>query len=212
MKNTKDLSLEELENLLAEKKKEEAAKEKAEKLKYIKERDRMIINLCLEATKISEVIERFNANAHEAMRQQKIKLDEYGKIRKNSKGGFQLITEDGEYKIQYAYNGISDYDERANKAEELLKDFLQDKIQKKDKVLYGMIVSLLERNKAGRLEFSRIQSIYKYETEFDDPRWKEALKLFKESFVLKDSKMQPLFYKKNDKGTYDLIKLNFSSI
>lgn len=208
----KDLSVEELEQMLAEKKKQQVENEKAARAKYVKERDALIINLSLVAMTMNKELEKFSLNAHEAMRQQRIKLDEYGGIRKNSKGGFQLMTEDGEYKIKYDYHGIADYDERANKAEELLKDFLQDTIKKKDKGLYNIIVSLLERNKAGQLEFSRISSLYKYENDYDDPRWREAIKLFKESFVVKGSKMQPRFYKRAENGTYELINLNFSSI
>lgn len=205
-------SIEELEALLKQKKDEQKAKEKSERLEYVKARDAMIANLSAQAIRLSEQLSVFNESAHKAMQIQKTKLDDYGAIRKNSKGGFQVQTEDGSFKIKYAYSAIGDYDERANKAEELLKDFIEHMVKKKDKGPYKIIQSLLERNKAGQLEYSRISSLYKYENDYDDPRWQEAIKLFKESFIVKGSRMQPMFYQLDEKGKYQLINLNFSNV
>lgn len=212
MTKTKDLSVEELEALLAEKKKAQKELEIKERETYVRERDKTISSLSKEASELNAKLQAFAQKANEAMMLQRDKLNEYGAIRKNSKGGFQIFTEDRTLKIKYAYNAIGDYDERANKAEELLKEFIEHMVKKSDKKAYNIIQGLLERNKAGQLEYSRIQALYKYESDFDDPRWKEALKLFKESFVVKDSKMQPLFYKLNENGKYEHISLNFSSM
>lgn len=211
-KETKDLSVAELEAALAAKKKEQSDKEKAERKKYVSDRDAMILNLCAQATELNYILKNLNILAHESMEQQKVKLAAYGKLRKNSKGGFELKTEDGSYKIKYAYTSTPSYDERALKAEELLKDFLQSVIKKKDQGAYGIIMSLLERNKAGQLEYSRISKLYQQEDQYTDERWLEAIKLFKESFTVGDSKMQLYFFKKNERNEYDPINLNFSSM
>lgn len=213
-KKVNEMTTQELEQLLAEKKKEEKARAVAARKAYIKERDDVIQYLAAQALVLSSRLTKFAEDSHQMLQKQKVKLDEYGAIRKNSKGGFQITTEDGKYKIKYAYNSISDYDERADKAEALLKDFLKDMIKKKQKddFSFEMVQSLLERNSAGKLEYSRVQRLYQYEDKHTDPRWVEAIKLFKESFLVRDSKMQVLIYERSEKGTYELIPLNFSSM
>jgi uncharacterized protein DUF3164 len=205
-------TIQELEAKLAEAKKEQADEEKQERKKYIANRDATVINLCTQAKELNHILTNLSVLAHAAMRQQKQKLSEYGRLRKNSKGGFELKTEDGLFKIRYGYTSIPTYDERATKAEDLLKEFLKTTIKQKDLGAYEIIMSLLERNKAGQLEFSRISKLYQLEDRYTDERWLEAIKLFKESFRVTGSKMQLAFYQLNAKNEYELINLNFSSL
>lgn len=212
MKTVDQMSTEELEALLAQKKQGEQAALQKEKEQYEIDRNKAVNSLSKVAEEVSGILENFNREAREMMEEQKMALEKYGKIRANSKGGFQLVSADGQYKVVYQYKSISSYDERADKAEALLKDFLNDIIKKKDKDMHEIIMSLLERNGKGQLEYSRVQTIYKHENKYSDPRWVEAIKLFKESFTVTDSKMQIYFHKKNENGAYELINLNFSSL
>ena len=140
------------------------------------------------------------------------KLNEYGEIKSNSKGGFHLKTKDGKGKIVYKYSTLCDWDERSVKAEELLKDFLSDVVKKKNKEHFELIMGLLEKNKEGKLEYSRMQTLYSRENLFTDPRWMEAIRLFKESFRPISSKMRLEFYKRNEtSGKWELVSLNLSS-
>lgn len=207
-----EFSVEQLEAMLAEKKKAETEKEKKKRLEYEKFRNDAVISMASSAKELSLQIQDFHKDTKTIMESFKNKLEEYGKIRGNSKGGFQLLSDDKKYKVVYAFNSKSGYDERADKAEELLKDFMNDVIRKKDKTMHGIIMSLLERNGKGQLEHSRVQDLYKYENDYDDPRWKEAIRLFKESFMIKGSKMSIYFYELNEMGGYDLVPLNFSSL
>lgn len=205
-------TVEELEAKLAAAKQEQADALKKEREQYVKLRDTTIINLCAKATGLSEMLTAFNDMAFKAMQLQQEALAKYGKMRKNSKGGFMLTTEDGEFRIKYAYNSESYYDERADKAAELLKDFINDFIKKKDKGAAAMIMDLLARNNKGQLEYGRISKLYSREKDYTDPRWVEAIQLFKDSYQQRDSKYQLYFYKRNAKNEYDLINLNFSAV
>lgn len=211
-KSIEDMSVEELTAQLAAKQKAEKAKEQKAKKEYEEGRDAIIKHLIDEASDIGGTLSYLMKEATARMDEQKKKLDEYGKIRSNSKGGFKIETSDGRYRIIRQYRAINDYDERATKAEELMKDFLLDTVKKKDKDLFEIIMSLLERNKAGRLEYSRIQSLYKHEDKYDDPRWVEAIRLFKESFNQTGSKFAIYFYERDENGVYQPINLNFSSL
>lgn len=204
--------IEKLKADLAAAEKEQQELEKAEREEYVKLRDTTIINLCVKASGLSEMLHAFNDIAFKSMQQQQEALSKYGKMRKNSKGGFMLTTEDGEFRVKYAYNSESYYDERADKAAELLKDFINDFIKKKDKGAAAMIMDLLARNNKGQLEYGRISKLYQREKDYTDPRWTEAIQLFKESYQQRDSKYMLYFYKRNSKNEYEMINLNFSSI
>ncbi len=208
----KQLSVTELEALLAEKRKEETTRIKKEQEEYENHRNTVVIKLSKTAKEVSGIIGSFNKETRELLDEQRDLLNKYGKIRGNSKGGFALESIDGNFKITYQFKSISSYDERADKAEELLKEFLNDTIKKKDRKMHEMIMSLLERNGKGQLEYARVQSLYKFENDYDDIRWKEAIKLFKESFVVKGSKMQIYFHERAANGSFEPINLNFSSM
>ncbi len=211
-KNPAEMTTTELEELLVKKRQAELKAVQKEKEQYELNRNTVVHSLAKTAKEIAALLAVFNTEAREAMEEQKEALAKYGKIRGNSKGGFQLNNADGNLRVVYQYKSISTYDERADKAEELLKDFLNDTIKKKDKDMHEIIMSLLERNSKGQLEYSRVQSIYKHESKYSDARWTEAIKLFKESFTVSDSKMQIYFYEKNENGQYEPINLNFSSL
>jgi len=211
-KSIEEMSVEELQAHLASKQKAEKAKEQKAKKEYEESRDAAINHVIGEAQDIAATLKYLMDLASSTMEQQKEKLDEYGKIRSNSKGGFKIETKDGRYRIIRQYRAINDYDERASKAEDLMKDFLLDTVKKKDKDLFEIIMSLLERNKAGKLEYSRIQALYKHEDKYDDPRWVEAIRLFKESFNQTGSKFAIYFYERDSSGVFQPINLNFCSL
>ncbi|NDG53898.1 MAG: DUF3164 family protein, partial [Flavobacteriia bacterium] len=109
-------------------------------------------------------------------------LSEYGKIRSNSKGGFSVTDKNDTMRVTRRRDTEPVWDERSGKAVELIKEFLGDAIKKRDIKMYEILMSFLERNANGDLEYGRVMDLYKHEDKFDDPRWKEGLKLIKESF------------------------------
>lgn len=165
-----------------------------------------------DATLLNSHLNQFFYDSTKSLQGMKMELDKYGEIRSSSKGGFSRISKNGKHKVVYRYTTISDWDERAKKAEDLLREFLGDFVKKRDIKMFNIISALLEKNKEGNLEFSRIQSLYSRESEFDDPRWKEAIKLFKESYKAVDSKMRIEVYKRSEvSNKWELIPLNLSS-
>ena len=211
-KTADQMTTEELQALLDQRQKEakdQAKKERDEYEKYINATTSEIVN---DAMDLHGLMKIFFETVTTKLTRMRDKLNEYGEIKSTSKGGFQRITKDGKYKVVYKYNTICAWDERAEKAEELLRDFLKDFVKKRDLKMYNIISALLERNKEGNLEYSRIQSLYSQESEFDDPRWKEAIRLFKESFRPVDSKMRIEIYQKNGVSQkWEPVSLNLSS-
>ncbi|MFV0330926.1 MAG: DUF3164 family protein [Dysgonomonas sp.] len=203
---------EELQAMLDRKQKEAkelARKEREEYETYINDTTSDIVKDALELNGLMRVFFDSTTTKLSNMRD---KLNTYGEIKSTSKGGFHRVSKDGKHKIVYRYSTICTWDERAEKAEGLLREFLTDFVKKRDIKMYNVVSALLERNKEGNLEYSRIQSLYSQENEFDDPRWREAIRLFKESFRPVDSKMRIEVYQRNEtSGKWEPISLNLSN-
>jgi hypothetical protein len=203
---------EELEVLLLAKRREKAEQQRREREAYEKYINDTTGRIVKRALKLRKIMGGFHASATEDLNAMREKLDQYGEIKSTSKGGFSRITPDGQHKLVYRYTTICAWDERAEKAEGLLRDFLRDFVKKRDLKMYNVISALLERNAEGNLEYSRIQSLYSQENEFDDPRWKEAIRLFKEAFRPASSKMRIEVYERNsESGKWESVSLNLSS-
>lgn len=213
VKTVDQMTTKELEVYLAERKKEQIAEMNRKRAEYEKYVEQNTSRLVRKAIKLNTILTTFFANSTTILEEMREKLNEYGAIRSNSKGGFTLKTDDGKYKVVYRYSTTCDWDERAEKAEELLKDFLFDVLKKRDKEMFEVILGLIEKNKEGKLELSRIQTLYAKESLFSDPRWVEAIRLFKESFQPVDSKMRLEFYKRSEvSNKWEPITLNISSL
>lgn len=212
-KTIDQMTTEELQAYLEERKREEVQKAQQAREEYEKFVDKTTSRIVRNAQRISKLLTEFKDRTTAELEQMREKLNEYGAIRANSKGGFLLRTKEGDGKVLYKYASICDWDERAAKAEGLLTDFLKDVVKKRDKELFELIIGLLEKNKEGKLEFSRMQALYAKETLFADPRWVEAIRLFKESFRVIDSKMRLEIYTRNEETKeWVIVPLNLSSI
>lgn len=212
LKPVGELTAAEMKFIMEAKAKEERDQQEMERAQFEEMVDSEASQMIRGALVIREMMEDFYHQTTGSLNAMRELLNEYGKVRSNSMGGYHLKTKDGKFKIVYRYKTVNDWDARADKAEELLKDFLKGVLFKRDEDSYELIMALLEKNKEGKLEYSRIQTIYSQENRFDDPRWKEAIRLFKESYTKTGSKMVLEFYKRNEiSQKWEPISLNLSS-
>lgn len=207
-----ELTTEEFELLKAEKQKQVQRQRERERKAYEAKKHQMVYDLTTEAIELNERLRKFKAKCLAEYTNIKSELENYGDLRANSKGGFSLRTEDDKFKITYTIVNIPLWDERSEKAEALLKEFLSDTVKKRDKDLHDILLTFLEKNKEGKFEYSRIQSLYQHEDKFTDARWKEAIRLFKESFKTVFAKNRVDFYSQNIENGYDTISLNLSKL
>ncbi len=208
----KDYTVDELEAMLAEKKKKEASKREAARKAYEASRDEKVLELVSEANALKEMLFNFKVKCHNVMELQHEKLQEYGELRSNSKGGFTLKDSKDEMSIRRRRDTEPAWDERSSKAVELIKDFLSDTIKKRDIKMHDILMSFLERNQNGDLEYSRVMDLYRHEDKFNDPRWKEGLKLIKESFSNHLKGYGYEFKVKAEDGKWQNIVLQFSAL
>lgn len=206
------LSVSELEAYLKKKKEKEAKQLAQEKETYERERDENIFKIITTAKTLFKELGEFKQYCHIEMDNQANKLANYGKIRGNSKGGFSVSDRNDTMKVTRRRDTEPVWDERSTKAIELIKEFLGDAIKKRDVKMYEILMSFLERNAKGDLEYSRVMDLYKHEDKFDDPRWKEGLRLIKESFGNHFKGFGYEFKFKDANGKWENILLNFSSL
>lgn len=207
-----NLATAEIEALLAKRKKQEKEKREREKIFFEREKNELIENLFIEAEHLALAAGRFKNKCHQAMETQKQKLDQYGGIRSNSKGGFSIFHTDGTKRITRRRDTDPVWDERGQKAVSLIKDFLGDTVKKRDAKLHDILLGFLERNHNGDLEYSKVMELLKHEDKFNDSRWKEGLQLIKESYSLGFKSFTYEFKQKDKEGKWKAINLNFSSL
>lgn len=209
---TADFTEEQLEEMLAAKRAKAAKEQEKLKKAYEKDRDSSINLIMDDAVSIFKDLTNFKQVVHELMDTQAVKLSEYGKMRSNSKGGFSITTEDGQLRVTRRRDTEPVFDERSEKAIELIKDFLGDVVKKRDVKTYEIIMSLISRNKNQDLEYSEVMNLLKHEDKFTDTRWTEGLRLIKESYSNHLKGYGYEFKRKGEDGKWENIILSFSSI
>lgn len=212
MTNINELSTQELEQLLAKKKAAERQQREKERNEYESSRDSEILSLIEEAQEAALLLGRLKTKTHAIMTAQAAKLEEYGGIRANSKGGFSITSKNGESRIVRRLDSEPTWDERASKGEQLIKSFLFDTVKKKDKNLFEILLSFLQRNKQGDLEYAKVFTLLQHENKYSDERWVEGLKLLKESYTLFHKGFGYEFKVKGPDGKWDNLVLNFASV
>lgn len=212
VKSIEDYSPEELEQLLAKKKQAAKAKEERERKAYEAKRDATVSELVQEAILMHQQLETFKHKCHVSLEEHAVALNEYGKMPGNSKGGFSLTDEAGILRVTRRRDVEPHWDERSTKAVELIKDFLGDAVKKRDQKLYEILMSFLERNQNGDMEYGRVMNLWQHEDKFNDPRWKEGLKLIKESFTTHLKGFGYIFQTRGSDGKWQPINLTFASV
>lgn len=137
--------------------------------------------------------------------------NDYGKVPKDTQKNHTLTSKDGRFQVKYNFQITKGFDERAKSAEVLLKRFIENYISEKAPEFVGLIQALLERNKKGDYDINLMNRLYAMENQFEHEDWKNAIALFKESYVERKTASYVNAYEIDSVGRYQLINVNFSS-
>jgi len=193
----------------------EAKEKKAQQKKrneYEAKRDHTVVSLTENALGLFKELSLFKVLVQEEMDEQALRLNEYGLMRGNSKGGFSITNEADTYRIRRTRDTSPTWDERSTKGVSLIKEFLDDAIKKRAFKEYTLIMDFLEKNKQGDLEYQKVMMLLRREDNYNDPRWKEGLRLLKESYKIVLKGFGYYFERKTSDGKWESISLNFSSL
>lgn len=211
-KPVSELTAEELKTLLADvQRKEKAEKAKKEKA-YQATKNQLVNELVHNALGIQDLLKEFKDKSFSRLKEHYELMKEYGDVKNNHKGNFQLKSADGQFKVEFVNHVIKEFDERADLAAEHLNEFLSEDVKKRNLNHYNVIKGLMEK-KNDKFDVSLVGRIFQMEDEFDHPLWKKAIELFRASYVEVDSTLYVRFFKRNAQtGAYENINLNFASV
>lgn len=202
---------EQLEQMLQAKKAEKEQQRQAERQAYETKRDAFVKRVIGEAVSYHGLLKDFKADLVQSFEEFEKQLNEYGEIRSNSKGGFSITSSDGKHRVRRIRATAPEWDERSKKGEALIIEFLQEQIT--DTKIHKLVMSFLQRNEKGELEYSRVMNLLNMKADFDDPRWVEGLELMQESYNITLRAFQFEFQVKDDiSGKWQRLEMNFSSI
>lgn len=211
-KEFSEMSVAELEALLAAKKEDE---------KNVKQRQREAYE-GLRAKTVADIRERVEQTV-EAVRGLfdfvqaetdgfKAVMAEYGQLRFKDQQSFTL--QDGEFKIEVKSNKVKKFDERADMAAIRLIEFLNAWMKRSergvDDAMYQLAMTLLERNKMGELDYKSVSKLYELEERFGDTEYSSIMRLFKESNVVEGTATNYYFWKRSERGVWIKIEPSFN--
>lgn len=208
----RSLSNEQIEKELERRKVEEKESKRRQREKYESDRNILVSRLVRDAKNMEEVMSGFKQKCLNDLNGFRDYANFYGDIKKSSLGGFSLRNSNTQEVVSLDRNRVPEYDERASMAESLLKEFLEDKIKRRDLQTFRTISALLEKNKKGDFTPARISSLLKIKDNYDDERWQKAMQLFEESFSVRDISYSVSFYTKDAMGKDQAVCLTFASI
>jgi len=211
-KSIEEMTSEEIEQMLAKRKE----KERKEKLKlkqaYEDSRDQLVSRLVKQAKEVHELLSVFKDELHKEFDEHKEKLNQYGGIPGNSKGGFSLVHSSGLIKATRLRSTQPVWDERGEKALELLTDFLHTTVKKSNRKLFEILIEFIQKNKSGELEYAKVMNMLSHRDKWRDERWLKGLDLLEESFSTTFRSFTYAFYTKGKDGKWEPININFSSL
>nr|DAQ85984.1 MAG TPA: Protein of unknown function (DUF3164) [Caudoviricetes sp.] len=209
--NIKNLSAEERATLLAELQKEEKQNRIERRETYEGLRASFMKEVEENVVEITNAVGLFKEWLAQEVEGFVAIMKDYGQVRKSDQRSYTVT--DGDFRIEISSNNVKGFDERADLAAERLIDYLKRYMKKSEKgsddPMYQMAMTLLERNKAGDLDYKSISKLYDLEAKFDG-EYSEIMNLFKEANVVQKNAVNYYFYKKNPKtNVWERIEPSF---
>jgi hypothetical protein len=206
------LSTDQLEALLAQRKMQEAQERNKRRADYESLRETTVSGLIKEAKDLAHHLKDFKTFSFESMDALYELLKEYSNrhASDDAKGNFTIENATETQRICFAVQELGNFDERSKQAEKHIIDFVTRQFSN-DANTQELIMKLLERTK-GNLDIKLVQKLYSMEDKYDDASWKEGIRLLKESYQTHATKRYIRFYEKDENGEWQAISLSFSAV
>jgi hypothetical protein len=143
-------------------------------------------------------------------------VEEYAKRNKldttNWKGNITLMSFDRSVKIELNVNNRIEFDDLAIKAcKALLDEFLSENIDAKNAFIAEIVTDAFSTSR-GKLDTKKVLGLLKYESKIKDEKFQKAMGFLKESIRNVGSKNYYRISVKDDDGSWQPIRLDFSSL
>ena len=214
MSSINEMTVEELERILAEKKQKKRDEERRKREAYEGIRAELIQRVKQKVHAVGgdvrglfDFIEKETGAFIEVM-------NEYGQVKRVGQSNFSIG--DDTFKIIIRTNNVKGFDERADVAATRLMEFLETWIKQKndgiDNPMYQLAMTLLERNKYGDLDYKSISKLYDLEGKFNDPEYSAIMQLFKESNTVERTATNYYFEERDSRGVWRRVEISFNRL
>ena len=149
--------------------------------------------------RVSSYIQRVKKHIYESYADIiELKADVYGE-RVNDQYSNTFTTSDGKLRIKLGYHVTDDYDDTVNTGIEKVKQYISSLGKDvESKRLVGAVLSLLSRNKEGKLHASRVVQLSKMADESGDPSFIDGVKIIRDAHQPTRSKNYIQAWYRND--------------
>jgi len=206
------MSAAELKQLAAAKEKEERARLDAKKKQYTAKRDNFILATVTEMCQLSETLHSLKKKTLTEGNDLHDQMYEIFEKEPKELKRFSLITEDSNHKLEIEKSEVQALNETAEVAITEIRDILRDKFANRNKAMYGVIDSLLSKNRKGDYDPRMVAKLRKHESDVNDERFSKALDTLSAAYYVSDTAMYVRAYKKDQRGKYQPINIQFSSL
>jgi hypothetical protein len=177
-----------------------------------KVRDALVTELHKEAMKLEELIIDFKMKAVTKIDAYLEELAKIKKVRENWKGNISLDSFDGSLRIERKIDETLGFDEKLQLVKTQVDKWVSVRLAGSDEALAKVISQAFNMDKQGKVNTSMLLKLLKLDIE--DPEWKKAMRLLKESMSVRSSKQYINFKTKNSTDTgedWSNVCLNFNS-
>lgn len=207
-----NVSVKDLEDLVAQKRKLERQNELARRDAYEAIRAQVVHVIMKKVMDVVSDVEALHQFVVDETTSFKDVMDEYGHLRRENQMSYRI--QDGDYRVEVKSNKVKRFDERADVAAARLIEFMRKWIETApdgtDNPMYQLAMVLLERNKDGDLDYKNISRLYSMEDKFDDPEYSEIMQLFKESHLVEGTATRFYFWERDEMGVWRKIEPSFN--
>lgn len=175
-------------------------------------RDELVYALIADAKETQAQLREFKLAAMgDAKAYLQLVLEEYGVKRGGEKGNFQLLSYDGQSRVQVAVAEVIVFDERLKAAQTLVEECLHDWSEGARKELRAIVGRAFDVDKEGNVSTGKVLSLLSLK--FDDERWLEAQRAIRDSITVQNTKAYIRFYERSEvDGKWEPISLDIAGL
>lgn len=127
-----------------------------------------------------------------------------------AKGNMQLLSFNGEFKVQIAITDSLVFDERLQIAKSLIDECIHEWTTDSNSNAKALIEHAFQTDKAGNISVSRVLGMLKLN--MDHPKWTQAMNALRDSIQVQSSKSYLRIYRRNTEGKYEQLSLDLANI
>lgn len=174
-------------------------------------RDEFVVTAAAAALALSKTIAAHKAGLADDMQAFiELSAEKYGADMGGSKGNVTLTSFDGRYKLLRAVSDRLDFDERLQAAKVLVDQCLREWTKDSRAEIRALIDQAFQVDKKGRVNTKRILGLRQLKIEH--PTWQRAMEAIGDAVTVTGSCTYYRVYKRDERGEYQQIPLDFSGV